>query len=494
MAELSSTNRSKTAYIREVTPGTTPTSPAFKGARVTANSLSAKPKTVKSDEIRADRQVVDAILVGLDPGGDIPQEASFEAQADLVEEALRGTWANKPSITVATADTEISDVAATTLTVASGGAAFVAGMLALISGMPTSANNKLATVSSSTGTSIVFPSSTFTAESAPIPVGASVRVVGFQGASGDIVATATGGNALTSTTLDFTTLGLNVGEWVLLGDRDNSGFSFATATCNGWARISAIAAHRLSFDIVPTGFTADAGTSKTIRVFAGDYIINGVTKRYRTIERTQLDTASPVYEYFRGALLSKLSWAVESQAILKATASFIALSWASGTSRASGASDVAAPTYSILNASTNVGRLGMGGSAITGPSFVQKFNVDIDNNSQGQTGVGTAGYVGIVDGEFSVSGAITTYFGDDAMLQAAYANTVSSIDIRVGRGDGNRETIMIDVPKLKFTAADSPVSGKNQSRMVSGSYQALLNSAGYTISFGRFWYLPVANT
>src|SRR5215475_5813518 len=61
--------------------------------------------------------------------------------------ALVDTWANNPSIVVATADTEISDVSATTLTVAAGGAAFVAAMLTYVSGFLTAANNKLARVS-----------------------------------------------------------------------------------------------------------------------------------------------------------------------------------------------------------------------------------------------------------------------------------------------------------------------------------------------------------
>lgn len=493
MTELSSTNRSKTSYVREITAGVTPTNPVFKTMRVTSNTLKADPQTVTSDEIRADRQVADLILVGLKPAGDIGQEASFEAQGDAIEEALQGTWANKPSIIVAAVDTEISDVAATTLTVASGGASFVAGMLTLTSGFTTAANNRLARVVSSTSTSIVYPATSFTAEGSPIPVGAAVRTIGFEGASGDLVATTTGGNALTSTVLDFTTLGLNVGEWVRLGDGDNAGNAFATASANGWARISAVAAHRLSFDIAPVGFTGDTGTSKAIRVFTGDFIANGVTKRYRTIERQQLDTASPVYEYFRGCLLSKLSWNIEQQKVVTAVASFVAFSWAQGASRPAGVSDIAAPTYSVLNASTNVGRLGMGGAPITGPNFVQKISIDIDNNAQGQSAVGAVGYVGIYTGEFKVSGSLTTYFGDASMLQAAYDNTISSADFRVGRADGNRETILLDIPKLKFTTTDSPVSGKNQSRMVTGGFQGLVNANGYTISFARFWYLPVVN-
>ncbi|MFX9185023.1 hypothetical protein ABTN69_19710, partial [Acinetobacter baumannii] len=76
-------------------------------------------------------------------------------------------------------------------------------------------------MASSGSTNITYPAATFVAETAPIPVGASVRVVGFQGASGDIAAVTSGGNGLSSTALDFTTLGNGVaaGRWVYIGDK-----------------------------------------------------------------------------------------------------------------------------------------------------------------------------------------------------------------------------------------------------------------------------------
>jgi hypothetical protein len=126
MPVLQSTNRVKLSKIRETTFGVTPTNPVFKAVRETSSSLAANPKTVISAEIRPDRQVTDLILVDEDAGGDVAGEIAFGVADDDFEEALQGTWSNNPSIVVATVDTEISDVSATTLTVAAGGAAFVA--------------------------------------------------------------------------------------------------------------------------------------------------------------------------------------------------------------------------------------------------------------------------------------------------------------------------------------------------------------------------------
>jgi hypothetical protein len=44
---------------------------------------------------------------------------------------------------------------------------------------------------------------------------------------------------------------------------------------------------------VPASWAADAGTSKTIQVFTGDYVKNGITQRSFSIERQQQDLVSP---------------------------------------------------------------------------------------------------------------------------------------------------------------------------------------------------------
>lgn len=490
---LATTNRTATATVREVTPGVTPANPVFTNHRLVSTSLKPDITTVKSAEIRADRQITDLIQTGTKPGGDVDGELSFESWAPDLEEALRSAWVDKPSITVATADTEISDVSATTITVAAGGAAFMVAALVLVSGLPTPANNGLVRLSSSTSGSLTFPADTFTAETTPIPVGACVRVVGFQGNEDDLAATVTGGPALVSTLIDFTTFGLHVGERILVGDRDAAVTAFATAACNGWCRIAAISAHRLSLDDVPPGFAADAGTGKTISVFVGDMVVNGTTQIWKTVELQQRGITAPVYEYYRGVIVSKISIALETQKVATIKTSHIALSWATGTTRAPGASDVVAPTYGVLNAASNVGRLFIGADAIGGVNPVTKMSIDIDDNSQGQAAIGSLGFIGVQDGEFSVSGSLTTYFGDDNYRAAANSNAISGISTRLGRADGNREAIGIEIPKIKFTAADAPVPGANQSRMVSGGWQGLVSAYGWTVAVQRWWYLPIAN-
>lgn len=483
---MGATNRASLGFVLEATKGTTPATPAITAMRQTSDGLALTPSRASSDEIRPDRQVTDQVLLDLAAAGSIGIELSFYSHDTMIEAAFQGTWSNNPSITVVTIDTEISDVSATTITVSAGGASFKVGMLTYTSGFTTSGNNKLARVSSSGATTIVYPGATFAAEAAAIPVGACVRQVGFEGASADITATATG---LASTLLDFTTLGISVGEWVKIGG-DTSGTQFATAANNSWARVSAVAAAALTFDVLPVGWAVDAGTGKTVRVFTGDFLTNGTTQRSFSFERQQQDLTAPTYELFKGSEIDGLSLSFKSAAKITGSFPVVARTGTADTSRTAGATDVAAPTYSILNAASNVGRLMEAG--IVSTTLFEEIGFDLKNNLARETSIGTIGASGVRDGEVALSGTISAYFSDLVLLNKVLNDTETSIMLRTGRSDGVRESILIDIPRCKLSGT-SPVTGKNASRMFSGSYDAYRHATlGYTASWSRFFYLPVA--
>lgn len=494
MADLQSTNRVGLAKVRETAFGVIPANPAFKQIRQTSSGLNANPKTVITAEIRPDRQVTDLILVGEDAGGTVGGELAFGVADDDLEEALQGIWANNPTIAVATPGIEISAVSTTTLTVATGGLAFIQGMLTLLSGFPTPANNKLAAPVSSTATSIVYPAATFTSEMATIPTGATVRTVGFQGASGDLAAVTAGGNGITSTALDFTTLNLSVGKWIKVGDGDNTGCAFTgSAANNGFCRIASITARKISLDLVPPGWAADTGTGITLRIFSGDFLTNDSVKRSNTIERQYLDHSPVTYEYMRGMTLNTLQIDAKAQSIATYTKNYLGRDayLPSPMARVTGATDIPAPTYSVLNTSSNVGRIGFDGSTIKGPNFVMGATISVNNNIRSQPSVGSIGATGTGNGEFGVTGTLDTYFGDPSIYQKIINNTLTSFDIRFGRNDGNREAILFDMPSIKLGSGSPAVSGKNSDVMINASFTAIKDVIKlYTISVGRFWYLP----
>ncbi|MBL3683997.1 hypothetical protein F2981_02515 [Sinorhizobium meliloti] len=72
---------------------------------------------------------------------------------------------------------------------------------------------------------------------------------------------------------------------------------------NGWARIVAVTAGKLTLDNLPTGWAANAGAGKTLRVFFGDRIKNGVTMFSNTIERGWLRAGAALLHHSNAAWL-----------------------------------------------------------------------------------------------------------------------------------------------------------------------------------------------
>lgn len=493
---MSDTNRVAVRIVEETTFGTTPATPAFEELRVTEANPSFQPNTVTSNEIRSDRQVTDLILVGAEAGGPLGLEVSHGALDTIIEGAMFSSWVNKPNRYNVTSDSVITDVDASsdTYEVTSGGGAFVVGHLVRATGFTNSGNNGLVRAISGSGVAalVVASSPGLTNESAP-PAGARLRVVGFMGVAGDIEATTSGGNALLSTTLNFTTLGLVEGEWMYVGG-SAAGNKFATAANQGWVRIanSGVAAGRIDLDIVPTGWATDDGTGKTIQVFTGDYIRNGTEEHYYSIEREFTDHSPVTYEYLRGMEVGTLTFGAESESIMTANATFMGKDAViQDSSRFSGATTTAAPTGDVLNTSSNVGRIAEAGTVVSGPNYPQSVSINFENNLRRRTAIGTLGAVSIGAGEFAVTGSIGTYFGNKTLAQKVINNTATSFDIVVGRADGEKPALLIDLPKMKYSAGSPQVPGKNQDVMVDLQFTAFRHpDFGYTAHLQRFHYLP----
>lgn len=488
---MSNSNRQQIGLVEESTFGEIPTSPAFETVRITQGGPQYTPKTVTSNEIRADRQVTDLILVGEEASAVINFELSYGAQDTLFEAALCSDWVNKPVILNVTSDSNITNVddATDTFTVLSAlGTPFKVGHLARTTGFTNSANNQIFRVTSSTATTIVGSSLTLTNETAP-PAGAKIQVVGFQGAAADITATTVSGNALLSTVLDFTTLGLVVGEWVKVGGTA-TGDKFATAALNDWCRISAIAAGRLSFDVVPTGWAIDTGTGKTIKVWAGDYIRNGVVEHSYSIERQFQDHSPVTYQYGKGMEIDEFVIEYAAESIITGRATFVGKNATlQDSGRVSGATDVAAPTNPVLNTASNVGRIGEGGSAVGTPNYVMSGSITIRNNLRRRTAVSVLGAASIGQGEFNANYRANTYFGNSDLADKVTNNTQTSHDFRVRRSDTNGQAILFDLPAAKYSRGGPDTPGKNADVMVDLEGQAFMHATlGYTTQFQRFVY------
>lgn len=481
---MTSANRVQVALVRETTPGTTPTTPRMRIMRITGESLSFAPEYVDSDEIRADRMLGDPIKVMQAASGGVNFELSYPEDntplSELIRSAMFNPWVNTPTIdNDGTADSAITDAGTTanTYTVASGGAAFVVGMLVRATGFAQSANNQIFRVASSTGTTVVGTALGLVAETAPAAA-AKLKVVGFQGASGDITATATG---LGSTALNFTTLGLIVGQWIKIGGTAVGDRFTGTAANNDWARITAITATALTLDHRPTGWATDTAAGKTIKVWFGDTIKNGVTATAMTIEKGFLGQAIPVYITNTGMQVGEFSITATSRQKITGSASFIGMGGGKSTTPLDASPD-AETTNAVMAANAHVGRLYENGLRLGSPNWAQELSFTINNNLRTNESIDESSPVAVRDGECTVTGRVNTYFGDDVLLSKFYSGDPTSLVCRTQR---NSQAIIWTFPRATYRADGNPqASQKNTDVMLPLGFQSskdTLTSAHVTL-------------
>lgn len=491
-------NRAKIGVSRETAIGTTNASPVIHNFRLLSATLSGKPKTKVSGEIVSTRMVADLILVGKDQDGAVGHELSYHknytAQSLLIESAFWSAWNKTPECDNAAVPTACGTIAAATDYPVTTGQAFVVNMLVSATGFTTPANNKILAALAATSTTTIKTSG-LTLEAAT--ANSRLKCIGFQGASADVLAAITP-TRLTSTTTVLNSFGLVPGQWVLIGTNQvrsaavaNDAFSFQSVPANNnWSRVLSVAATALVFDIAPSGFAVDAGATKTIRVFFGDYVRNGTSPLSQTVEQQHPDLAAPAYVYYTGMFADTMSVKMAAQDLIKCEFGLKGLNTLITTTRVATPTDVSPPANDVQNTSSNIGRIAENGSAITGSpgNYVLSIDWMLDNKLRLLPAIGQIGYIAGNPGQSLVTGSAKFYFADTSIFTKALANTATSLDYSTQDAAGNAYTI--DLPKVKLATATQDVGTLDADLTVDTTFQSLqythpTNAAQYDIHLQR---------
>jgi hypothetical protein len=385
--------------------------------------------------------VADVAQVDAGAAGSIGVEISYGAADPLIEAGLFSRFA--PVAEVAGAAVTSSSAYG----VASGGGAFAAGHLVRGQGFAGAANNGLHRVASATATAVTVAGTPLATETSA--AAKTIRAVGFEGAEGDIEATADG---LASTTLDFTTLGIVAGQWLAIGG-GGAGQRFATAVDNGWVRVAAIAAHALTLDHLPEGWAADEGTDKTIRVFFGDLLRNGVEEISFSIERDHADIGQVLL--FRGQMVRLFRLTLATGRILEASFDLVGRDARRGTASFGTGDAEPAGTASVMNAVGDVVLVREGGG---GAGIVRQMTVELDNNLRELKAVGALGNVAIGVGDATVRGTLEAYFEDGALYDKYLAGTDTSLAFVVAEG---AQAYVVTLPRVKLSSGRIEAGSRN---------------------------------
>jgi len=474
---MSESNRVRLSGVKEVTIGTTPNTPRMRNMRMTGESLAFAPTLVSSEEIRSDRMNAASILVGITNGGAVNFEFHYPTDNSVlsacIESAMLNTWTNTPSRdNDGTGASVITGITGSTGTVAFlTGATFLANHLVNLSGFTAAGNNGIQVVTTGGTTSLVVGAGHLTDDASPAAA-ARVKVVGIQGATSDLTATASG---LASTALDFTTLGLSIGQWLLIGG-NGAVTQFATAANNDWVRISGtISAHAIPLDNLPSGWGADNGSAKTIRIFFGDYIANGVTKNSLTLERGFLDQTVPTYIAQKGMAVNKWTVTIPSKERITGSFEFQGMNGSQSTTSLDAVTDAAPDpnTYPIMAGSANVGRMSEFGAALQSPNWAKQLAFTITNNYVGIDAVDSIAPVDLSAGSCDVQVTLDTYFGNNSLLTRMFNNTITTAAARVLK---NKQAVVFGFPALVMSKGNPNATKKNERVMLGLTMDASIDT------------------
>ena len=260
-----------------------------------------------------------------------------------------------------------------------------------------------------------------------------LQKVGIQTAAGDLdvdVTTDPAHPALTSTTLDFTTLGLIPGQAIYIGG-DASLTRFTSAGNNGFARIFAVTANRLSFDKTQNAMVNEANVAQTVRIFFGDLIKNEDDPDLIVTKTIQFERKVVVgYEYLMGSHGNELTINMQTADKITLDLSFVSFDADPVEVRKPGQFPSIRTAPEAFNTTSDVVRIRASKQGSASPlfGFVQEMSLAINNNVEPLKAIGVLGAFDASIGDFEVTGDITAYFNDIEAVQAVRNSESLSID------------------------------------------------------------------
>jgi len=467
------------AYAEETSLKTLPGTPVWVPLEPNSyNDFGGQITTVARNPINPSRQRKKGVVTDLDASGGFNTDLTQTNIQELLQGFFFADLRNKGQARNTTGTSTLLFAAATSgsrLT-RSGTPAldlttqFAVGDLVFIKGFANSANNGLFAVGAVAAATIDLDlpdgsgtAATLVTESAVGTV--SIVDVGRQTISGDVDVDMAGSRpALTSTTLNFTTLGLTVGEWIFIGGDDSVETAYSTAANNGFARVRSIAATRLEFDKTQFTMATEANTDRLVHLYFGRVLKNEVgvliKRRSYNIER-QLgapDDSNPSQiqsEYLAGAIPNEFNLNITQASKVEADLSFVALDneqRLAATGIKSG-TRLTLPEADAFNTSSDFTRIKLASVNETNANpiplfaFATDISITVTNNVTPNKAIGVFGAFDATAGTFAVGGSITAYFANIAAVQAVRNNADVTLDAHLVK---NNSGISIDIPMLSL--------------------------------------------
>jgi len=466
------------------------------------------PEYVKESRrpISEDGQRLKPVLIDLNVADGFNQDLTQTNVQRLLQGFLSANYRTKgeevvTAVDIDTINPDEYEVASTT--------GFLVGSIIKGSNFTNAGNNTVNLVTAIVpDVSVEVADGVLTAEALP-PSDAQITVVGHAAALGDINVDVTGTfPALTSSVLDFTTLGLNVGEKIFVGG-DTASNGFTNVANNGFKRIRSISANRLEFDKSLLEMVNEVAAGVTLLMYFGRVLKNEkgafkVRKSYVS-ERTlgAPDDAQPTEiqaQYNHGLSCSELTINVPIAGKITMDMSFVGISSSvvdGPTPLKAGARPALADCADAYNSSSDFNTFNMSvfTDGIEAPTplfgFVEDLSITINTNITVNKAVSTFGGFSVSFGSFDVGGSVNAYFSHVDSILAIEANSNMTISAEMVR---NNTGIVIDMPLIGLGGGrlaieqDAPL--KIPVDVEAATAKCIDPNLDHTIMFVFYDYLP----
>lgn len=369
-------------------------------------------------------------------------------------------------------------------------------------------NNGLkAVAASSTSTSILITGG-LTAETVTGYL-ATAEVCGFRANVAADIQMDVNGN-LTSTTCDFTTMGLFPGAFIWVGGTIGSANAFATTAYRGLAQVAVVAAHLLTLQCRSwTIGAADVATGKSIDLYFGRWLRNvGFSDADYQEPSYSLELSLPGadvasatdYKYGRGSMASMLEVNAPLTSLIVATVSFVGTDMTNpSTTRDTGASAAFLPLAqagmnSALGEAIRPPRLTDPSNVTNGAEFViatdvMSWKLTTNQNIKAQKQQGTFGAQRMIPGHFNAGVDFELFYTQPDADKAIRANSTLRFNVGIRNNDGG---YVFDIPSGMASGGEPKLPANDavtQTLTLDAFVDAQFNiSCGLTI----FPYLPIA--
>jgi hypothetical protein len=216
--------------------------------------------------------------------------------------------------------------------------------------------------------------------------------------------------------------------------------------------------------------------------FSTAYAANGTTMKSYTLEVGHTDVSQ--VRQFSGMVPSKLNLKIAIGSIVTATCEFLGKGFSLiGSGSSIMGTPVASQVFTPANAAKGIFEVFEGGAAVSATTYIKSADLTIDNSLRAQEAVGVVGVAGIGTGTLVVTGKLELYFTDATYYNKIIAGQASSLAIPLLDPDGNG--YVIEVPRLKYTAAKLNTGGQDQDLMLSMDFQGLMDTSSGKVLSGK---------